>query len=408
MKLKAIRSQDGIWVEGSIHDDSILDVLESFDNDIDLSEGIEELLILGARVRSAVLASSTAAMLERSVDKVSSELDSLGKEHADFISDLMKKLLSLDKHDEEARKVSIALKIAAIEGDLKTAFLDGNDELSVLNQIKREIKSYLDKRESSVASLLSLVKPEPPSLPSPLYMLSEKLDSIKSHLGIREATDSLRQKASSKGLKFENVVFDILQEICDEYGDSADNPGPLKVNGASNNHEGDLVVDFDSLGSESGRLVIECKKFDKKQSKNSLLLELDKGIANREADYGILVTTEASYGIGDRHPFWEALDNRRAVLVLNNEDDGIEPDRIRFAVLIAKSRIRALKASLDEATGLLVGQKVKLLQDHFSRISVLKGSLSELRGNLDNADGHLTYLSEYVGKELIELAQLLR
>ena len=259
-----------------------------------------------------------------------------------------------------------------------------------------------------MASLLSLVKPEPPSLPSPLFTLSEKLDTISKHLGIKEVADNLKRKASGKGKLFENKVFEVLQPICDEYGDSADNPGPLNVNGSANNHEGDLIVDFDSLGSESGRLVIECKKFEKKQSKNSLLQELDKGIANREADYGIMVTTESAYGIGDRHPFWEALDNRRAVLVLNNDDDAIEPDRIRFAVLIAKSRIRALKANLDETTGILVAQKVKLIDEHFSRISVLKGSLSELRGNLDNADEHTRFLSEYVGKELNELSLLLR
>ena len=408
MDLMARKDADGVWIEGFIRDSSILELLESCENDSELGQGIQDILLLGARVQSAVLASSTATILEKSVDKVSSELALLGKEHADFITELMKRILSLDKHDDETRKVSIALKIASIEDDLKTSFLDGNDEFSVLNQIKKEIKGYLDKRESTVASLLSLVKPEPPSLPSPLYTLSEKLETISKHLGIKDATDTLKRKTSIKGSLFENRVFEVLQPICDEYGDSADNPGALKVNGASNNHEGDLVVDFHSLGSESGRLVIECKKFDKKQSKNSLLFELDKGIANREADYGIIVTTESAYGIGDRHPFWEALDNRRAILVLNNDDEGIEPERIRFAVLIAKSRIRAIKANLDEATGILVAQKVKLIEEHFGRISVLKGSLSELRGNLDNADDHTKYLSDHVGKELNELALLLK
>ena len=408
MGLKARKQSGGLWIEGFIEDSSILEMLEQYESETDLAQLIEETLVLGTRVQAAIVASSTATILEKSVDKVSSELDSLGKEHEDFITNLMKKILSLDKFDEETRKVSIALKIASIEEDLKSSFLDGNDDLSVLNQIKREIKTYLDKRESTVASLLSLVKPEPPSLPSPLFTLSEKLDTISKHLGIKEVSDNLKRKASGKGKLFENKVFEVLQPICDEYGDSADNPGPLNVNGSANNHEGDLVVDFDSLGSESGRLVIECKKFEKKQSKNSLLQELDKGIANREADYGIMVTTESAYGIGDRHPFWEALDNRRAVLVLNNDDDAIEPDRIRFAVLIAKSRIRALKANLDETTGILVAQKVKLIDEHFSRISVLKGSLSELRGNLDNADEHTRFLSEYVGKELNELSLLLR
>ncbi len=408
MSISARREGEAVWFQGLIEDRGMLDALIGAENDLELAMGIEELLFLGARVRAAVEATSTASVIEKSVDKVSSELELLGRSHSEFISNLMTKLLSLDKHDDEAKRVSIALKLAAIEADLRDSFLDGNDQLSVLNQIKAELKGYLDNRESSVAKLLSLVKPEPHELPSPLFTLASKIDSISEFLGMKKETDDLKRKTSTKGKLFENRVFDLLQPICDEYGDTADNPGPREINGASNNHEGDLVVEFDSLGSESGRLVIECKKFNKPPSKNLLLSELDKGIANREADYGIFVTTASSYNIGDRHPFWEALDNRRAVLVLNDEDSEIESDRIRFAILIAKSRIRAMKSNLDEVTSILVSQKVKLIDDHFGRIKRLKASLSELRGNLDDADGHVTFMSDYVGKELRELSELLK
>jgi len=318
----------------------------------------------------------------------------------------MGKILSTDEFDDEAKKVSVALKITAIEKNIRENLVGEGNSQSVLNLIKESVESYIKDRESSISKLLQLSPAAEGEAEPPLLQVFNEVKGISTALGIKKEVDKVAGKTSTKGKKFENRVFELLQPICDDYNDVADDPGPRRINGSANNHEGDLTVDFTSLGKESGRLVIECKKFETTKSKNFLLGELDKGMDNRDADYGILVTTEDSYKIEDHHPFWEAFDNRRAILVLQNEDDLIDPERLRFAMLLAKSRVRAIKSKLDEATSVLVDQKIRLIQSHFGRIVSLKGSMTQVRENLDDADKHIKYLVDNAGVEIDELAEL--
>jgi len=407
MLISAKLTNNRIEFNGSIDDPDLLEMLSALETESDLAKAIEDLILLGAKVYSATQASSTALVLESSVSKVSGELDKLETKHRDFISSLMEKIISTDEFDDQAKKVSVALKIAAIEKSIKENLVgEGNSE-SVLNLIKKSVEEYIKNRESSISKLLQLNEPSEGESESPLLQVFRQVESISTALGIKKEVDKVAVKTSTKGKKFESRVFELIQPICDDYNDVADDPGPQRINGSANNHEGDLTVDFTSLGKESGRLVIECKKFETTKSKNFLLGELDKGMDNRDADYGILITTEDSYRIEDHHPFWEAFDNRRAILVLQNDDDLIDPERLRFALLLAKSRVRAIKSKLDEATAILVDQKVRLIKSHFDRIRSLKGSMTKVRENLDDADSHIKYLVENAGVEIDELAELI-
>jgi len=406
MPIRAVQAKNGIELSGTIDNPDLLELLSKIEKEAELPKAIEDLMLLGAKVYTAAQASSTALVLESSVSKVSGELEKLETKHRDFITNLMGKILSTDDFDDEAKKVSVALKIAAIEKNIRENLVGEGNSQSVLNLIKESVESYIKDRESSISKLLQLSPAAEGEAEPPLLQVFNEVKGISTALGIKKEVDKVAGKTSTKGKKFENRVFELLQPICDDYNDVADDPGPRRINGSANNHEGDLTVDFTSLGKESGRLVIECKKFETTKSKNFLLGELDKGMDNRDADYGILVTTEDSYKIEDHHPFWEAFDNRRAILVLQNEDDLIDPERLRFALLLAKSRVRAIKSKLDEATSVLVDQKIRLIQSHFGRIVSLKGSMTQVRENLDDADKHIKYLVDNAGVEIDELAEL--
>jgi hypothetical protein len=396
-----------VKVDGVIEDPDIVSAIQNVSQGQSLEESFHEILLLGAKVKDAVQTTATAQVIEKSIQKVSVELDTLQVEHSRFIEALMLKVLSLDPKD---RDFSLALKMKEVEGELKATFTDEQSETSVIALIRDSMESYLQRRESSITKLLSLTPPDqedPNSVESPLLRLYNHVGEVLQAIGASQATKDAARKTSKKGTIFEDLVFAEVQALSDGFADEADDPGKQKKTGASGNDEGDITVDFKSLGRYSGRLVIECKKFSAKKSKRFLLAELDKGIANRVADYGILVTTESSYEIGDQHPFWEDWDNRRAVVVLQDEDEEIDFSRLRFALLLAKARVREIRNHGDAASFQVIESKIKLLKNHFGRIVSLKGSLHTLDTALAEAGGHVAYLEDNITPILDELEALL-
>lgn len=405
--MKVTDNATSIEVSGKLNDPEVLSAVRNVTEGQTLEESFLEILLLGSKVKDAVQTTATAQVIERSIEKVASEFDQLESEHKVFVENLMKRILSLDPKDES---LSLALKMQEIEESLRTSFVNELDNDSVISLVKKSVESYLQQRESSITKLLSLTPPDledPNAQESPLLRLYNHVGDVLELMGANKAAKDAAKKTAKKGTIFEDLVFAEIQDIADSFGDEADDPGKQKKTGVDGNDEGDITVDFKSLGRYSGRLAIECKKYSTKKSKRALLTELDKGIANRSADYGILVTTESSYELGENHPFWEDFDNRRAVVVLQDEDEEIDFNRLRFAFLMAKARVKEIKNHGDEASFQMVAGKLKLLKDHFGRITSLKGNISALSTAVNDARTSVQYLDENITPLLVELEQLL-
>jgi hypothetical protein len=396
-----------IEISGELNDPEIVAAIQNVDAGQGLEESLLEIILLGSKVKAAVQATSTAQVIEKSIQKVSSEFEKLEGDHAVFIEDLMARILSMDPKDQE---LSLALKMQSVEEELKRVFTNEADSESVISLVKKSVENYLQQRESSITKLLSLVPPDledPNAQESPLLRLYNHVGEVLDVLGANKAAKEAAKKTAKKGNVFEDVVFAEIQNIADTFSDEADDPGKQKKTGVDGNDEGDITVDFKSLGRYSGRLVIECKKYSAKKSKRALLAELDKGISNRSADYGILVTTESSYEISYNHPFWEDFDNRRAVVILQDENDEIDFNRLRFAFFMAKARVKELKNHGDEASFQLISAKLQLLGDHFGRITSLKGNISSMYTALNDANTSVEYLDKNISPLLDELRELL-
>jgi hypothetical protein len=405
--MKITDNGNSIEISGLVSEPDIVNAIQNLTEGQTLKESFMEILLLGSKVKDAVQATSTAQLIERSIEKVSVEFEHLETDHRKFIESLMEKILSLNPND---RPLSLALKMQEVETQLKRGFTDETDQNSVISLVKESVENYLQKRESSITKLLSLATPDPNNpldQESPLRRLYDHVGEVLAALDANKATKEAAQKTSKKGNLFEDLVFGEIQNIAHGFGDEADDPGKQKKTGTSGNDEGDITVDFKSLGRFSGRLVIECKKYSSKKSQRFLIAELEKGISNRDADYGILVTTTSSYELGDHHPFWEDWDGRRAVLVLQDDDEEIDFDRLRFAFLMAKARVKELKNHGDEATFLAIGAKIRLLREHFGRIKTLKGNMSSMSTALGEANTHVAYLEDNVKPLLDSLTELL-
>ncbi len=109
---------------------------------------------------------------------------------------------------------------------------------------------------------------------------------------LKERIDAERRVAESeavgtrKGRNFEDRVHDAIDRIGSSRGDSAHHVGDER--GAGGSKKGDTVVELGAAeGACLGRIVFEAK--DEKLSKNRAWEELNGALAERDADFAILV-----------------------------------------------------------------------------------------------------------------------
>jgi hypothetical protein len=397
-------SPDRLEFAGEIREPVILQVLHESSKDQSPGEAFLELLMLGSRVKDVIQTTATTQLLAKSVEEVQSGLKGLEEDHKEFLRELMEEISSEDSNSQ----INLVKRLRdwGQEFDRKLALeFDDSNSQGAVAKIKVAVDSYIAERESAIASLLSLQESSDPFSPRPLKEVYDKTQEVLNKLLEREATKKTARTNTKKGNDFESAVFSIIQAIADEYEDVADDTGRQKLIGADGNDEGDITVEyrFDSISNVTGRLVIEAKHHVSPKSKPSLLQELEKGVSNRAADYGILVTNESGYNLNSSFPFWEDWGNRRAILVLEDDFENLDEDKIRFAYLLAKARVRDIRANLDAETLEMVGEQVATIKSSFARLTQIKSARTQAVSALNDMLSHIEYLETGVGQKLAEL-----
>ena len=86
----------------------------------------------------------------------------------------------------------------------------------------------------------------------------DAIEKIRKDLGIKEATDTIKEKTVLKGTDFETEIMAALEKIAQNYGDMPDNvsthPGLL-----NNSKKGDFVV---QLSGRNKKMVVEAKNIN--------------------------------------------------------------------------------------------------------------------------------------------------
>jgi hypothetical protein len=214
--------------------------------------------------------------------------------------------------------------------------------------------------------------------------LLQKLGELQKELqGLRDEKEKLeeveaeRERGTAKGRSFEESVAAVVDEIALAQGDVAEAVGDLKE---ATGKVGDVVVAIDACnGPARGRIVIEAK--DSRLSGPKALRELDQAMAERSADFAVLVVPTEDEVPAKMEPLREyngdklvvALDPdagslalevgyrlaRARVLMKRSDADGIEAGAVRDAAERAlaalaeerkvKQQLTGAKTSIDKA-----------------------------------------------------------
>ena len=370
---------------------------------------VRDAVEIGARVLDREQAAANAEFVKTEFEKASRDMQVEFADRARTIAEFFEKQFTAVFGEDDGQ----------LAKELERRFGDGSS-VSVQNRIREAVAETLSKsREDLVrqfsaaddrnqladfksAAVRSINEAATRSDATQRALL-QKLGELQKELqALRDEKDKLdevgaeREKGTAKGRTFEESVFEALDRIALSQGDVAEAVGDLRE---ATGKVGDIVVAIDGCnGPARGRVVIEAK--DRKLSSPGALAELDKAMAERSADFGVLVVPTEEEVPAKLEPLREyngdklvvALDPesgtlalelgyrlaRARVLMKRSDADGIDGGALRDTVE------RALAALAEERK---VKQQLTGAKSSINRAyELVEGMAGRVRGHLQEID----------------------
>jgi hypothetical protein len=197
-----------------------------------------------------------------------------------------------------------------------------------------------------------------------LRLEKEKLDEVEAE----------REKGTAKGRNFEEQVAEAIDAIALAQGDVAEAVGDVR---GATGKTGDIVVAIDACnGPPRGRIVFEAK--DRRLSRPGALAELDKAMADRDADFAVLIV-----------PTEEEVPSRlEALREYNGDKLVLAHDEAALALEVGYRLARArvlMKRSDTEVDAAAVHDLVERALAAMEDVRRVKSQLSGAKTNIDRA-----------------------
>jgi hypothetical protein len=213
------------------------------------------------------------------------------------------------------------------------------------------------------------------------------------------AVDAEAARGTAKGRPYEEAVAEAVEAIALRMGDDCDAVGDFRGGGG---RKGDVVVDIDGCaGASRGRIVFEAK--NARRSRKEALAELDEAMAQRAADYAVMVVPSEEFlparAVGLREVGGDKLfvvfDPAESTLAL---EVGYALARAR--VLMAKGAVEgfdaaALRAEVERALGAM--DEVRRIKLHLTNAAGgIEQARTVLEGMAERVRAHLAAIGSLV------------
>lgn len=328
----------------------------------------------------------------------------------------------------EAGSNELAEKIASAFG------ADRSD--SVQQQIRTMVGEHLDRRVGELTRLLSSEDASNPLVAIQVRATKAMLEAEERHRkqlselrqshaeearSMREEISGLRENVgrvfekqegeerlaeaeeagTRKGRSFEERVHDALERLAAGRGDVATHTGDVRGEGGSK--KGDTVVEIGAAeGPCCGRIVFEDK--DRQLSKNKMREELNAAMAEREADFAVLVVAGEDRVPAGQEQLTEYEGNKLIVAV-----DPEDPDALGLALAYRYARLRVLMArdgALEVDAG-GVRDAAEKARSALKRAQKVRLALSNIDKSASAARGHVDEMVADVEAELAQIESLI-
>jgi hypothetical protein len=402
---------DRLVVDGLVVDDTcaVRLVRERESTGDDPVKVVRDAVEIGARVLDREQAAANAEFVKTEFEKASRDMQVEFADRARTIAEFFEKQFTAVFGEDDGQ----------LAKELERRFGDGSS-VSVQNRVREAVAETLSKSREDLVRQFSAADDRNPladfktaavrsineaatrsdatqrALLQKLGELQKELQALRDEKDKLEEVGAEREKGTAKGRTFEESVFEALDSIALSQGDVAEAVGDLRE---ATGKVGDIVVAIDGCnGPARGRVVIEAK--DRKLSSPGALAELDKAMAERSADFGVLVVPTDEEVPAKLEPLREyngdklvvALDPesgtlalelgyrlaRARVLMKRSDADGIDGGALRDTVE------RALAALAEERK---VKQQLTGAKSSISRAyELVEGMAGRVRGHLQEID----------------------
>jgi hypothetical protein len=230
--------------------------------------------------------------------------------------------------------------------------------------------------------------------------LEKQLQALRLEKEKLEEVEAERERGTAKGRTFEEAVAAALDGIAIAQGDVSEAVGDVTE---ATGKVGDVVVSVDACnGPARGRIVFEAK--DSRLSKPKALEELDRAIAERSADFAVLVVPTDAELPAKLEPLREY--NGDKMVVALDVDAGSLP--LEYAYRVARARVLMSRSDAEGIDAEAVRAAGERALAELNDERKIKNQLTGSKRNIDTAYKLVEEMSARVRGLLQEIDSLVR
>ena len=377
--------------EITIQDAELVSYLSDFGKG-EQEEAIKRALRIGASAMELVGTSKEAEVVENRFSEMEREFEDELDELRDELDDRFS--------EEDGEVPRILDQHFGDDGHLKEHLNDifGSDGLFA-ERLQDELGEDGEKIQEAL---------DPDREGTPTYRLQkrivEEIEEMKQRFdeqeGKEEGKDEIRQKTTLKGYEFEEQVKEMLSELVhqtpNQFEDTSEQTGELGTS-----KKGDFVI---SLNDTDQRIVVEAKNGS---FNGTVDAEMTEAIENRDADYGLLVTSSIEYLPRTQVGWFSEIDQEYLVVALRDQDEEeIESRFFKFAYHWARTRTMLSAVDVgDDIDPEVIKGELDGVQDAIDNFSKVRSNCTTLESTVDDIRNTLTEIEADVTSRIGRLEQ---
>jgi hypothetical protein len=235
---------------------------------------------------------------------------------------------------------------------------------------------------------------------SQMAELEKQLQALRLEKEKLEEVEAERERGTAKGRTFEEAVAEAVDGIAVSQGDVAEAVGDITEAGGK---VGDVVVAIDACnGPARGRIVIEAK--DRRLSGPKALSEMDQAMAERSADFAVLVVPTEAEVPAKMQPLRE-YNGDKLILALDPEGGSLA---LELGYRLARARVLMKRSDADGVDAGAVHDAAERALAALAEERKVKQQLTAAKTNIDKAYDGVDGMTARVRGLLEEIDALVR
>ena len=406
---------DRVAIDGLVVDDecAVRLVKEREQNGDDLAKTVIEAVEIGARVLDRHQAGANAEFVKAELERTSRELQHEFTEQARTIYKSFDEQFAAIFGEDDGR----------LAKELERRFGDGS-ATSVQNRVRELVQEAMTRSREDLMKQFNAADGSNPLAEfkagvvrsvtaaearqhemlqrtlAELGELQKQVQALRLEKEKLEEVEAERERGTAKGRTFEEAVAEAVDEIALAQGDVAEAVGDMKE---ATGKVGDVVVAIDACnGPARGRVVIEAK--DSRLSRPKALEELDRALAERSADFAVLVVPTEAELPAKLEPLREYNGDKMVVAL----DPDAGPLPLEYAYRIARARVLMKRSDGDGIDAEAVTATAERALAALSDERKIKNQLTGIKTGADKAYALVEEMSARVRGLLEEIDSLVR